>query len=125
MKAIGAEQLIGPVAQLVEQRTFNPKVGSSRLPRSTILKVANLRFLRGYRRKCWLLSYQLKATILGIRPTVGHQFLVLAMWVRFLHPQPLERTIFRFWKRLKAPSKISSTRGFKNDNFIDLRTKNP
>ena len=27
--------------------------------------------------------------MLGIRPTVGHQFLVLAMRVRFLHPQPL------------------------------------
>ena len=78
-------------------------------------KSTNLCFWSGWRRFWWLLKYQVNARKLGIRPTVGHQFLVLAMWVRFLHPQPL--------KILKNPKSGQKVDKLNRDNVLNCKIK--
>ena len=78
-------------------------------------KSTNLCFWSGWRREIWSSKHQVKRKKLGIRPTVGHQFLVLAMWVRFLHPQPLI-----FLKILKSGQKVDK---FKNYYLLSIICK--
>ena len=61
-----AQSGFGPLAQLVEQGTFNPKVGGSSPPGPTT--------------RC--------ATTLGRRPMAGLRFLVPTIGVRIPTPQP-------------------------------------